>query len=63
METGANNIAPTVNYSPSKIDNLLTEKYHLSVQIGRNHFTYNLFDTLTLTYVLLRDFEFSTQEI
>ncbi|MEE2700512.1 MAG: DUF3822 family protein [Bacteroidota bacterium] len=63
MGTGANNIAPKVNYSPSNIDNLLTEKCHLSVEVGRNHFTYTLFDTLTLTYVLLRDFDFDAKDI
>lgn len=63
METGANNIAPKVNYKPSKIDNLLTEKCHLSLEVGRNHLAYTLFDTLSLTYVLLKDFEFETNNI
>lgn len=63
METGANKIAPKVNYSSSKIDNLLTEKCHLSVEIGHNHLAYTLFDTLNLTYVLLRDFEFEAKNI
>ncbi|OUV74774.1 MAG: hypothetical protein CBC83_03950 [Flavobacteriales bacterium TMED123] len=63
METGANNIAPKVNYSPSKIDNLLTEKCHLSVEVGANHIVYTLFDTLNLTYVLLRDFHFEAKNI
>ena len=63
METGANNIAPKVNYSPSSLDNLLTEKCHLSVEVGLNHFAYTLFDTLTLTYILLKEFEFKTKGI
>lgn len=62
MGIGANNISPKVNYKPSKIDNLLTEKCHLSIEIGRNHFTYTLFDTLNLTYILLKDFEFEAKD-
>ena len=62
METGANNIAPKVNYSPSSPNNLLTEKCHLSVEVGRNHFAYTLFDTLTLTYILLKKFEFLAKD-
>ena len=63
MATGANNIAPKVNYSPSKIDNLLTEKCHLSLEVGANHLVYTLFDTLSLSYVLLRDFQFEAKNI
>lgn len=62
METGANNILPKVNYSPKSLDNLLTEKCHLSIEIGRNHFSYTLFDTLTLTYILLKEFEFQAKD-
>jgi len=62
MGTGANNIAQKVNYSPGSLDNLLTEKCHLSVEVGRNHLSYTLFDTLTLTYILLKEFEFQTRD-
>ncbi len=63
METGANKILPKVNYTPKSLDNLLTEKCHLSVEIGCNYFAYTLFDTLTLTYILLKEFEFEAKNI
>ena len=63
METGANNILPKANYSPSSLDNLLTEKCHLSVEIGLNSISYSIFDTLTLTYIVLKDFEFDSKNI
>ena len=63
METGANNILPKANYSPSTLDNLLTEKCHLSVEIGLNSIGYSIFDTLTLTYIVLKDFEFNSRNI
>ena len=63
METGANKILPKVNVSPSSLDNLLTEKCHLSVEIGLNNFSYCLFDTLTFTYILLKKFEFQAKDI
>jgi hypothetical protein len=63
METGASNILPKVNFSPSSPNNLLTEKCHLSVEIGLNTFTYCLFDTLTFTYTLLKKFEFQAKDI
>ena len=63
METGANNIVAKVNCSPSTLDNLLTEKCHLSVEVGCEHVTYTLFDTLTLTYILLKSFEFDAKDI
>ncbi len=63
METGANNILPKANYSPSTLDNLLTEKCHLSIEIGLNSIGYSIFDTLTLTYIVLKDFEFDSRNI
>jgi len=63
METGANNILPKANYSPSSLDNLLTEKCHLSVEIGLNSISYSIFDTLTLTYIVLKDFKFDSGNI
>ncbi len=63
METGANNILPKANYSPSTLDNLLTEKCHLSIEIGLNSISYSIFDTLTLTYIVLKDFEFNSRNI
>ena len=63
METGANKILPKVNFSPSSPNNLLTEKCHLSVEIGLSNFRFCLFDTLTFTYILLKEFEFKTKGI
>ena len=63
METGANKILPKVNFSPSSLDNLLTEKCHLSVEVGLNNFAYCLFDTLSFTYILLKEFEFEVKGI
>ena len=63
METGANKILPKVNFSPSSLDNLLTEKCHLSVEVGLNKFAYCLFDTLSFTYILLKEFEFQAKGI
>jgi len=63
METGASNILPKVNFSLSSLDNLLTEKHHLSVEIGLNNFSYCLFDTLTFTYTILKEFEFQAKDI
>ncbi len=63
METGANKILPKVNFSPSSLDNLLTEKCHLSVEVGLNKFAYCLFDTLSFTYILLKEFEFEAKGI
>ena len=63
METGASNILPKVNFSPSSPNNLLTEKCHLSVEVGLNKFAYCLFDTLSFTYILLKEFEFETRGI
>ena len=63
MGTGANNILPKANYSPSTLDNLLTEKCHLSIEIGLNSIGYSIFDTLTLTYIVLKDFEFDSRNI
>ena len=62
METGANKILPKVNVSPSSLDNLLTEKCHLSVEVGLNKFAYCLFDTLSFTYILLKEFEFRAKD-
>ena len=62
METGANKILPKVNFSPSSPNNLLTEKCHLSVEIGLSNFRFCLFDTLTFTYILLKEFEFKTDK-
>jgi len=62
METGANKIFPKINFSPSSPNNLLTEKCHLSVEIGLSNFRFCVFDTLTFTYVLLKEFEFKTKE-
>jgi hypothetical protein len=61
METGASNILLKINFSPSSPNNLLTEKCHLSVEIGLNNFSYCLFDTLTFTYILLKKFEFEAK--
>ena len=63
METGANKILPKVNFSPSSPNNLLTEKCHLSIEIGLSNFRFCLFDTLTFTYILLKEFEFKTKRI
>ena len=63
METGANKILPKVNFSPSSPNNLLTEKCHLSIEIGLSNFRFCLFDTLTFTYILLKEFEFKTKGI
>jgi len=63
METGASNILLKINFSPSSPNNLLTEKCHLSVEIGLNNFSYCLFDTLTFTYILLKKFEFEAKGI
>ena len=63
METGASNILLKINFSPSSPNNLLTEKCHLSVEIGLNNFSYCLFDTLTFTYILLKKFEFQAKDI
>ena len=63
METGANNILPKVNLSPYSPNNLLTEKCHLSVEIGLSNFRFCLFDTLTFTYILFKEFEFKTKGI
>ena len=63
METGASNILLKINFSPSSPNNLLTEKCHLSVEIGLNNFSYCLFDTLTFTYILLKKFEFQAKGI
>ncbi len=63
METGANKILPKVNFSPSSLDNLLTEKCHLSVEVGLNKFAYCLFDTLSFTYILLKEFKFEARGI
>ncbi len=63
METGASNIFQKINFSPSSPNNLFTEKYHLSVEIGLNNFSYCLFDTLTFTYILLKTFEFQAKDI
>ena len=63
METGANKILPKVNFSPSSLNNLLTEKCHLSIEIGLSNFKFCLFDTLTFTYILLKEFEFKTKRI
>ena len=63
METGANKILPKVNFSPHSPNNLLTEKCHLSVEVGLSNFRFCLFDTLTFTYILLKEFEFKTKGI
>tara|TARA_B110000196_G_scaffold209997_1_gene180058 strand:- start:98 stop:961 length:864 start_codon:yes stop_codon:yes gene_type:complete len=63
METGASNILLKINFSPSSPNNLLTEKCHLSVEIGLNNFSYCLFDTLTFTYILLKKFDFQAKDI
>ena len=63
METGASNILLKINFSPSSPNNLLTEKCHLSVEIGLNNFSYCFFDTLTFTYILLKKFEFQAKDI
>jgi len=58
METGANKILPKINYSPSSNNDLLTEKYHLSLDIGLKNIKFCLFDTLSLKYILIKEFEF-----
>jgi len=63
METGASNILLKINFSPSSPNNLLTEKCHLSLEIGLNNFSYCLFDTLTFTYILLKKFDFQAKDI
>ncbi|MBC8265768.1 MAG: DUF3822 family protein [Flavobacteriales bacterium] len=63
MEIGANKILPKVNFSPSSSNNLLTEKCHLSVEVGLNNLSFCLFDTLSFTYVLLKEFEFNANGI
>ena len=63
MDTGASNILLKLNFSPSSPNNLLTEKCHLSVEIGLNNFSYCLFDTLTFTYILLKKFDFQAKDI
>ena len=63
METGASNIFQKINFSPSSPNNLFTEKCHLSVEVGLSNFRFCLFDTLTFTYILLKEFEFKTKGI
>lgn len=58
METGANKILPRIDYSPRSTNNLLTEKHHLSLEIGLKNIKFCLFDTLSLKYILIKEFEF-----
>ncbi len=62
METGANNISLKVNFS-SSLNNILTEKYHLSIEVSLDHFAFTILDTLTYTYKLLKVFEINAKGI